>query len=228
MSKLPKRKAFSFYSSYDDAFEQLDELQQVKLFKAIRDVEFFRKHIDKIVFKDKILMFAWSIIKHSVDSQILGYCRANKVNYNSMFKVAKVDTPRVVCESTLKEVQEKEQEKEQVQQVGNYTKLLTTNPLLYEVSFLEWMNHKKFKTKAPITKCINFLTRFDKETQKQIIDSSIMNGWKGLFEPKQQQSKQFVTKDQQNRANIDRYAEMFGDAPKKDFDIVEECLVING
>ncbi len=62
-------------------------------------------------------------------------------------------------------------------------------------SFDEWIAHKKYKTKAPITKCINFLSEFDFITQKEIIDTSIMNGWKGLFKPKQT----FENK-QQNRA----------------------------
>ena len=51
----------------------------------------------------------------------------------------------------------------------------------------EWLDYKNYKNIAPITKTINFLTKYDFVTQQQIVDSSIMNGYKGLFEPKQQQ-----------------------------------------
>ena len=50
----------------------------------------------------------------------------------------------------------------------------------------EWLSYKKYKTKAPITKTLNFLSKYPKETQQQIVNTSIMNGYKGLFPPKQQ------------------------------------------
>jgi len=53
-------------------------------------------------------------------------------------------------------------------------------------SFKEWLEIKKFKTVAPVTKILNMLSKYDLNTQQQIIDNSIMNGWAGLFEPKQQ------------------------------------------
>lgn len=52
-------------------------------------------------------------------------------------------------------------------------------------SFNEWLKYKKYKSKAPITKCINFLSVYSFEIQREIIDTSIMNEWKGLFPPKQ-------------------------------------------
>lgn len=112
MNNLPKRKAFNFYSSYDEAFEVLSEKNQIKLFKAIRDVQFFRIHINDIEFTETDLKFAWLIIKHSVESQVLGYCRANKVDYNNTIKdtlgVSLEDTP--LQEKEEEEVQEEDKE----------------------------------------------------------------------------------------------------------------------
>ena len=64
-------------------------------------------------------------------------------------------------------------------------------------SLAEWLEYKKYKSIAPITKTINFLSKYDLNTQQKIVDSSIMNGYKGLFEPKQQQ------KHQQSNTNVD-------------------------
>ena len=67
----------------------------------------------------------------------------------------------------------------------------------------EWLVYKKYKTIAPITKTINFLSKYDSKTQQQIIDTSIMNNYQGLFEPKQaniqpQQHTKQPTKPQQD------------------------------
>jgi len=48
----------------------------------------------------------------------------------------------------------------------------------------EWLEIKKFKTITPITKTLNMLSEYDEQVQQQIVDTSIMNNWKGLFEPK--------------------------------------------
>ena len=52
-------------------------------------------------------------------------------------------------------------------------------------SFGEWMQYKKYKKIQPITKTLNFLSQYDQNTQKKIIDNSIMNGYAGIFPPKQ-------------------------------------------
>lgn len=75
--------------------------------------------------------------------------------------------------------------------INNTIRELSTK--INKESFLEWVGHKKLteaKHKARITKCINFLSSYSKEEQKQIIDTSIMNEWKGLFPPKQQQKEE--------------------------------------
>jgi len=48
----------------------------------------------------------------------------------------------------------------------------------------EWLEHKNLKSKSAVTKLLNFLSRYDHIQQQEIIDTSIMNGWKGLFAPK--------------------------------------------
>jgi len=65
--------------------------------------------------------------------------------------------------------------------------------LINKTAIREWLEYKNYKRIAPITKTINFLSKFDFATQQQIVDNSIMNGYKGLFEPKQQKQQPFNT-----------------------------------
>ena len=56
-------------------------------------------------------------------------------------------------------------------------------------AFEEWKNNKKYKTIGPITKVLNFLNDYSFAEQQQIVDTSIMNGWKGLFEPSKKRNR---------------------------------------
>lgn len=70
------------------------------------------------------------------------------------------------------------------------TKVLAQIPEQYSnvnlYAFSEWMAYKKYKSKGAITKTLNMLNKYDHQTQQEIVDKSIMNEYKGLFEPKQQ------------------------------------------
>ena len=55
-------------------------------------------------------------------------------------------------------------------------------------AFNEWMAYKKYKNKGAITKTLNMLNKYDFKTQQEMVDKSIMNEYKGLFEPKQKRS----------------------------------------
>ena len=50
----------------------------------------------------------------------------------------------------------------------------------------EWLEYKKYKAINGVTKVLNFLSLYNLDTQQQIVDNSIMNNYKGLFEPKGQ------------------------------------------
>jgi hypothetical protein len=54
-------------------------------------------------------------------------------------------------------------------------------------AFNEWIAYKKYKNKGAITKTLNMLNKYDFQTQQKMVDKSIMNEYKGLFEPKQSQ-----------------------------------------
>ena len=56
-------------------------------------------------------------------------------------------------------------------------------------AFNEWMAYKKYKNKGAITKTLNMLNKYDFQTQQEMVDKSIMNEYKGLFEPKKQRNR---------------------------------------
>ena len=70
-------------------------------------------------------------------------------------------------------------------------------------AFFEWLDYKKYKEIAPITKTINFLSKYDFATQQNIVDTSIMNNYKGLFEPKQQKQQQPFNTPKSQTLNTD-------------------------
>jgi len=81
-------------------------------------------------------------------------------------------------------------------------------------AFNEWVEHKKYKSITPITKLLNMLSRHDQFIQQEMVDNSIMNGYAGIFEPKQikQNQKQMYAPVNGMRANdmIDAMVEQEG------------------
>lgn len=71
-------------------------------------------------------------------------------------------------------------------------------------AFNEWMSYKKYKNKGAITKTLNMLNKYDFQTQQEMVDKSIMNEYKGLFEPKQskQPMQSFKQQDEAYTRNV--------------------------
>ena len=187
------RNQFTFYKSFDDVIEDLSDAQIAIYIKTMLDVQFLRIKIEDVSFKDKILQIVWKAQKYSIETSIKGYLdsqkRENVKNpYLGIYDQSSSPYDGVVQQEQVKEeVQGKEEGKEEEQNVKSTIEL---NPLINEDSFNEWVLFKKIKVKGTITKLINFLIKYDKETQKQIIDNSIMNNYKGLFPPKNEPIKQ--------------------------------------
>lgn len=82
-----------------------------------------------------------------------------------------------------------------------------TNHNLNLTSALEWIEYKSNSYKQiGITKVCNFLVKYDLDTQKEIVNNSIMNNYKGLFEPKQ---KQPISKRERSNQMVDEvFAEL--------------------
>ena len=81
----------------------------------------------------------------------------------------------------------------EIDKLYNIKKLVVKVPNEYaninQEAFNEWMEYKKYKNKGAITKTLNMLNRHDYQTQQDMVDKSIMNEYKGLFEPKVKRSR---------------------------------------
>lgn len=67
------RNQFTFYKSFDDTFDILDDKQTLKYLKTLRDVQFLRVRIQDVSFDDKLLNGIWQSTKHTLSTSIKGY-----------------------------------------------------------------------------------------------------------------------------------------------------------
>lgn len=72
------RNQFPFYKSFDDVYQDLSKEQKIEFIDNILDVQFLRKKIDDVKFKDSILKHIWNAQKHSLDKSIKGYLDSQK------------------------------------------------------------------------------------------------------------------------------------------------------
>ncbi len=160
------RKAFSFYRSHYEQMKLLNNKQVADVTMAICEVQFLEKNIDDISFQDKMTQLVWTGIRHAVDASVKGYVNAKKGD---------VDMPLVGgsknSSTTLEE--------EEVQEEEEYPRELNIE------AFKMWCKHKGSKySKQGKTISRNKLVKYSYEQQMEMVENSIMNNYKGLFEIK--------------------------------------------
>lgn len=67
------RNQFTFYKSFDDTFEILNDKQALLYLNTLRDVQFLRVKIQDVSFSDVILKAIWQSTKHTLETSIKGY-----------------------------------------------------------------------------------------------------------------------------------------------------------
>ena len=72
------RSQFTFYKSFDDVLEDLNDKQIAEYIKAMLDVQFLRVRVDEVNFSDKLLSIIWKSQKHSIQTSINGYLDSQK------------------------------------------------------------------------------------------------------------------------------------------------------
>lgn len=98
-------------------------------------------------------------------------------------------------------------------------------------SFFEWKEYKNLKNEKEINKVIEFLSQYTQEEQKQIIDTSIMNQYKGLFALKNKNEGQgkannnnaysiaYKSKSAKNKEFIDNYFDSMNNSDAIDAEV---------
>lgn len=87
MSKLKNikhRDGFTFFKSYDDVMQNLNDKQFLQLMRTILDVQFLRIKYENVKFNDNLLNLLWSSMKYNISSQVDGYL-ANYSKNNNQF-----------------------------------------------------------------------------------------------------------------------------------------------
>lgn len=189
-----QRDGFTFYRSYYDVYKELNDKDKVAFMDALLERQFTGKEPTNL---KGMSNFAYLSQKHSIDKQIKGY------EDKTGFKL----TPLTRGEETPLQ-QEKEEEKEQVEVQeqciekwkGENKDAIATdfskfNNSSIEIIWSDWKEYKNsqhkeryktLKTEQMAIDKLGELSGFRVETAKKIIEQSMSNLWKGLFELKQQ------------------------------------------
>lgn len=193
------RSQFTFYKSFDDVYQDLNNVQKLEYMKVILDVQFLRIKVEDVSFSDKELKSIWNAQKHTITTSIKGYLDSQRKNnakepffgcYNPKYTPLEGGTEHPL-EGGIQQVKDKDKDKGKVKDKNKEEILEVVNSSngLNKESFIEWLEYKKFKYQInSINKLIEMLTQYDFYIQKEIIDNSIMNNYKGLFEPKKKTS----------------------------------------
>jgi len=190
---MTKRKAFNFYSSHWEQIKLLNKKQQLELFTSICQVQFLEININDVEYKDNMLNIVWTGIKHSIQTSLNGYISKQKgLEIEIVIPLAKgltkggVEAPRQAPRQQEKEEGEEEGEEEVQLEVLKYSELK-------KETWDKWTRYKssqfKFKymtietEQIALSKLISLSKNSDKIADN-IINQSIENGYKGLFELK--------------------------------------------
>jgi len=104
------KKAFSFYRSYYEQLQHLNNEQISSIVMSICKVQFLELHIDDVKLNDKMTKLAWSGIKHSLQKSIDGYCSKMGIDYDTTLnKVLDKELQKKNKHKNNKEVKEKEE-----------------------------------------------------------------------------------------------------------------------
>ena len=115
---IKHRDGFTFFKSYDDVMQNLNDKQFLQLMKTILDVQFLRVKYEKVKFNDSILDLLWSSMKYNISSQVDGYLANFSKNNNQFMGVYKESNDPLDGEGNDPWQEEQEQEQEQEQEKG--------------------------------------------------------------------------------------------------------------
>lgn len=115
---IKHRDGFTFFKSYDDVMQNLNDKQFLQLMKTILDVQFLRVKYEKVKFNDNILDLLWSSMKYNISSQVDGYLANFSKNNSQFMGVYKESNDPLDGEGNdpWQEEQEQEQEKGKVKE----------------------------------------------------------------------------------------------------------------
>lgn len=165
------------------------------------------------------------VIKHWKIHNYIQKDRYNKTNYHEEMGLLSIDKnngytldTECIQNGDTGKVREElgKGRKEKINKKELITNFLQSSNLQYinKNSLTEWLEYKKWNYEiVGVKKILSLLEKFNFETQSKMIDNSIMNGYKGLFEIKQQVNNTNKTRNAIDEVLKQRYG-------KKDTEII--------
>jgi len=185
---------------FKDSLEVINTLtdeQSGQLFKAIIDYS-----EDKEPNIDGLLSAVFFQFKQQIDRAKTDYievCERNKANGLKPKRLGATGSDSKPSEAKTRQDKDKDKEKDSLKQKiqNKLAEYLNVN----KEAFNEWIDYKSYKAIAPITKVLNMMCKYSIQQQQQMVDTSIMNNYQGLFEPKADTVNIPKQIDMQPRAN---------------------------
>jgi Family of unknown function (DUF6291) len=178
------RDGFVFYRSFYESAKALSDEDKLEFYDAI-----FEFALNQNETKTKPLVNAFiNLVKPQIEANNRRYengkkgGRPSKNDAKENLNETKAKPNNNLDETKAKpKEKEKEKEKEKDKEKEKELDMSGINPQ----AFSEWVNYKgnKYSRQGKVLS-INFLRDYDYNLQSEIIRTSIMNGWKGLFAPK--------------------------------------------
>lgn len=180
------RESFIFYRSFYESIKQLDEQSQYHIYKAIVEHEFEEKKHDLEGIEKAIFIL--------IEPQL----NANKKRYENGCKGGRPKNQKITKikpknNQNKTKTKPNNNENVNVNENENNNNNVNVNKKYYDdeklnKTFLEFLQLRK-KLKAvnsdrAITLLINQLSNYDDETKLQMIEQSILNSWKSVYEIK--------------------------------------------
>ena len=171
---IKHRDGFTFFKSYDDVMQNLNDKQFLLLMRTILDVQFLRVKYEKVKFNDNILDLLWSSMKYNISSQVDGYLANFSKNNNQFMGVYKESNDPLDGEGNdpWQEEQEQEQEQEKVKEKEEEKVVVFSFSLTRETSYENLSLEYREKLKEEIEKLNLSLSFID------FVDSLVAKGYK--------------------------------------------------
>ena len=188
-----ERKSCVFYKSFYDSIKELDMQDQVKIYNAIFEYEFENKEVEL------------NGIAKSIFTLILPQLEANNTKYENGCKGGRPKNqnktktkPKNNLDETKTKPNDNENDNDNEKENDNIKEKINKKEKYYENEelnnlFLEFLElRKKIKavnSERAINMLIKKLSNYDDDLKKQMIERSILNSWKDVYEIKEEVKK---------------------------------------
>ena len=188
-----ERKSCVFYKSFYDSIKELDMQDQVKIYNAIFEYEFENKEVEL------------NGIAKSISTLILPQLEANNTKYENGCKGGRPKNqnktktkPKNNLDETKTKPNDNENDNDNEKENDNIKEKINKKEKYYENEelnnlFLEFLElRKKIKavnSERAINMLIKKLSNYDDDLKKQMIERSILNSWKDVYEIKEEVKK---------------------------------------